>query len=100
MFSPEVCRSFVATPLPSSDFCTASAEPFALASAPDTDGAVATTDRSSLNVSGVPATPALPLTVMPAPPTPPIVDGWVGEVLMTPVAAAADGPAERVAPTR
>src|ERR1035437_6302972 len=102
MFSPDVCKSFFATPLPSSDFWTASAEPLAFASASDTEGAVATTDRSSRNVSGMPATSAVAPTVMPAAPTPAIGGGRVDELLLAPVKAAAGGgvPAERFAPTR
>src|SRR5665647_3283813 len=65
MLSPDVVRSFFCTSLSSRDFWTAVAERFADASASDTDAALATTDRSSRSVSGVPATLALPPTLIP-----------------------------------
>src|SRR5665811_615847 len=109
MPSPEVCRSFLSTPLASSDFWMESAERFDDASASDTEEAVATTERSSRRVSGVPATFARPPTVMPGPPiTGAVADRVAGErreeagdnevLVPMKVEAVAGAPPERAAP--
>src|SRR5665647_2878461 len=100
MLSPDVVRSFFCTSLSSRDFWTAVAERFADASASDTDAALATTDRSSRSVSGVPATLALPPTLIPGLPLAGYATGWVDEVVAALVEAVTTVPPARVAPMR